>query len=165
MPIINTEIQYRLSGGAANSNPDASLGGAKSSVAAGTNLFDAVSSAEGAAGDVEYRCFYVHNANATLTMENAVVWIQANTPSADTQLAIAVGSSAINGTEQTVANEGTAPTGLTAFSEAANEGAAVALGNIPPGQHRAVWVRRTVNAGAAASNDTATLRVKCDTQA
>lgn len=165
MPIINTEIQYRLSGGAANSNPDASLGGAKSSVAAGTNLFDAVSSAEGAAGDVEYRCFYVHNANATLTMENAVVWIQANTPSADTQLAIAVGSSAINGTEQTVANEGTAPTGLAAFSEAANEGAAVALGNIPPGQHRAVWVRRTVNAGAAASNDTATLRVKCDTQA
>jgi hypothetical protein len=164
MPIISTEIQYRLSGGAANSNPDASLGGAKSSVAAGTNLFDAVSSAEGAAGDVEYRCFYVHNNNGSLTMESAVVWIQANTPSADTELAIGVGSSAMNGTEQTVANENTAPSGVT-FSAAANEGAAVALGNIPPNQHRAVWVRRTVNAAAAASNDTATLRVKCDTQA
>lgn len=48
---------------------------------------------------------------------------------------------------------------------AANEAGAIALGNIPAGQHRAVWIRRTVNAAAAASNDTATLRVKGDTQA
>ena len=32
-------------------------------------------------------------------------------------------------------------------------------------QHRAVWIRRTVNASAAASNDTATLTAKGDTQA
>lgn len=164
MPIVSGDIIYRLSGGAGNSDPNASLGGIKSSTAMGSNLLDDVSSVESAAGDVEYRAFYVHNAHATLTMENAVCWIQANTPSADDTLDIGLGTSAVNGTEQTVANESTAPSGVT-FTAAANEGAAIALGNIPPGEHRAVWVRRTINAAAAASSDTATLRVKCDTQA
>ena len=164
MPIISTDIKYRLSGGAANADPLLSLGGAKSNTDAGSNLLDSVSSAEALAGDVEYRCYYVHNAHATLTLENAVAWIQANTPSADTTLDIGVGTSAVNGTEQTVANENTAPAGIT-FVAAINEAGAVALGNIPPGQHRAVWIRRTVNATAAASNDTATLVAKGDTQA
>jgi hypothetical protein len=164
MPIVSGDIVYRLSGGAGNSNPDASLGGAKSSTVMGTNIFDNVSSGEAAAGDIEYRAFYVHNAHATLTMENAVAWLQANTASADTTLDIGLGTSAVNGTEQTVVNENTAPSGVT-FSAAASEGSAIALGNIPPGQHRAVWLRRTTNAAAAASNDTANIRVKCDTQA
>lgn len=164
MPIVSADIKYRLSGGGGNADPALSLGGAKSSTEAGSNLLDAVSSAEALAGDVEYRCFYVHNAHATLTLENAVAWIEANTPSADTTLDIGLGTSAVNATEQTIADENTAPTGIT-FVAAVNEAGAVALGNIPAGQHRAVWVRRTVNAGAAASNDTATLTVKGDTQA
>lgn len=162
MPIISTEIQYRLSGGAANASANASLGGAKSTTAAPTNLFDDVSSAESAAGDIEYRCIYVHNNNATLVLQNAVVWIDANTTG--NRIALAVGSSAINGTEQTIANEGTAPTGVT-FSQPANKGAGLALGNIPAGQHRAVWIRRTVGAATPASNDTYTLRVEGDTAA
>lgn len=168
MPITSTDLKFRLSGGAANSNPNASLGGAKSSTEIGTglhNLFDQVGSAETTSGDTEYRCFYVHNAHATLALENAVIYIQSNTPSGDTSVEIAVGSAAVNGTEQTVANESTAPTGVT-FSSAANLGAALALGNIPAGQHRAVWVKRIVNAGAAAYNDDqATLRVQGDTAA
>lgn len=164
MPIISTDIKYRLSGGAANADPLLSLGGAKSSTDASSNLLDAVSSAEALAGDIEYRCYYVHNAHATLTLENAVAWISANTPSADTTIDIGVGTSAVNATEQTVANENTAPSGIT-FSAAATEGAAVALGNIPPSQHRAVWIRRTINVATAATNDTATLVAKGDTQA
>jgi len=168
MPITSTDLKFRLSGGAANSDPNASLGGAKSSTEIGTglhNLFDQVGSAETTSGDTEYRCFYVHNAHATLALENAVIYIQSNTPSGDTSVEIAVGSAAVNGTEQTVANESTAPTGVT-FSSAANLGAALALGNIPAGQHRAVWVKRIVNAGAAAYNDDqATLRVQGDTAA
>ena len=46
-------------------------------------------------------------------MQNSVIWIASNTPSADTTIEIALGSSAINGTEQTIANENTAPTGVT----------------------------------------------------
>lgn len=164
MPIISTDIKYRLSGGSGNTSPAASLGGAKSTTEAGSDFFDTVTSGEALTGDTEYRCFYVHNAHGTLALENAVAWIQANTPSADTTLDIGVGTAAINGTEQTVANENTAPVGVT-FSAAATEGAAIALGNIPAGQHKAVWLRRTVNAAAAASADTATLRVKGDTAA
>ncbi len=164
MPIVASDIKFRLSGGSSNPDPNASLGGAKSSNDAGNNLFDDVGSAESVPGDVEYRCIYVHNAHASLALQNAVVWIQANTSSGDTQVAIGLGSSAINGTEQTVADENTAPTGVT-FSEPVNQGAGLAIGNLPSGQHKAVWVRRTINAAAAASNDTYTLRVGGDTAA
>jgi hypothetical protein len=164
MPIVFTDIEYRLSGGSSNSDPNASLGGAKSSTEVGSNLLDDVSSGEAATGDTEYRCFYVHNGHGSLTLENAVIWLQSNTASADTDLNIGLGTSAVNGTEQTVVNEQTAPSGVS-FSAAASEGAAISLGDIPPGQHRAVWLRRVVNAAAAASSDTATLRVKGDTQA
>ena len=165
MPIVSGDIEYRLSGGAANSDPNASLGGAKSSTLAGANLYDNVDSAEAAAGDVEYRCYYVHNDHATLTMLSAKAWIQANTPSGDSVLAIGLGTSAVNGTEQTVAGEGNAPSGVT-FVAAPDEANAIALGDIPAGQHKAVWTRRTITAAAAAySADTATLRAKCDTLA
>ncbi len=165
MPIAASDIKFRLSGGASNSDQNASLGGVKSSNEVSAALFDVVGSAEAVAGDVEYRCFYVHNAHATLTMLNAVLWILTNTPSPGTTVDVGLGTSAINGTEQTVANEGTAPSGVT-FAAAANEGAAIALGDIPAGQHRAVWIRRTVTAGAAAyTADGAALRAKCDTLA
>ena len=162
MPITSAEIVYRLSGGAANSNANASIGGAKSSTVVPAALFDDVTSAESAAGDTEYRCIYVHNANGALTMQNAVLWITANTTA--NRIAVGVGSSAINGTEQTVADENTAPTGVT-FNQPTTKGAAIALGNIPPGQHRAVWMRRAITAASAASNDTYSLRVECDTAA
>ena len=168
MPIISTDIQYRLSGGASNTDVNASLGGAKSSTSVGTglhNLFDVVGSAEAAAGDTEYRCVYVHNNHGTLTMQSAKIWISSNTPSTDTTVEIALGSSAVNGTETSVANENTAPSGPT-FSAPASEGAALSIGDIPAGQHKAVWIKRIVNTGAAAyNNDTATLTVKCDTAA
>lgn len=164
MPIISTDIKYRLSGGGANTDPALSLGGAKSSTDAPSGLLDTVSSVEAAAGDTEYRCEYVHNNHGTLTLEGAKVWIQANTPSADTALEIGLGTSAVNATEQTIANEGVAPSGVT-FVAAVNEAGAISLGDIPAGQHRAIWIKRIVTAGAVASSDTATLRVKGDTAA
>jgi hypothetical protein len=165
MPIVNTDIKYRLSGGAANATASLSLGGAKSSTEVSTDLFDDISSGEASAGDTEYRCIYVHNNHGSLTMEATKVWIQANTPSADTTIAIGLGTAAINATEQTVADESTAPSGVS-FSSPSTEGTALSIGNIPFGQHKAVWIRRVVNAAAAAyTNDTFTLRTKCDTAA
>jgi hypothetical protein len=165
MPLIAADHVVRLSGGAGNAVGNASLGGAKSSTAAGTGLealFDAVASAEASAGDTEYRCVYLHNANVSSQMEPAIVWVSANTPNANTVIEIGLGTSAVNGTEQTIANENTAPSGVS-FSAAANEGAAVNLGNIPAGQHRALWIRRTVTAGAPAlASDTWQLTFKSD---
>lgn len=161
MAILSSDITYRLSGGAANSDPDASLGGAKSSVEASTNLYDAVSSAEAAAGDVEYRCFYINNGHGSLTYLGARVWIQANTPSATTTIEMGLGTSAVNGTEQTVANESTAPSGVT-FSTPTDFSSGLVIGDIPNGQHKAVWIKRTINAGTASATDTATFRVQGD---
>ena len=153
MPIIAADFSIRLSGGAANSVGNASLGGAKSSsVAPETldNLFDAVSSGEASAGDVEYRCVYLHNANASSQMEPAKVFISADTPLSGTTIAIGVGTSAVNATEQTIADENTAPSGVS-FSSPTTLGTALSLGNIPAGQHRALWIRWTVNAATGPS--------------
>ena len=166
MSIITGNFVTRLSGGAANASGNASLGGAKSSNAMSGSvdaLFDFTSGAESAAGDVEYRCVYLNNENGTDTMLGPVVWISSNTPLAGTALAIGVGTSAVNGTEQTVANESTAPAGVT-FSEPASAGSGLALGDLPPGQHKAIWLRRTVTAGSGSSaNDTWSLGYQCET--
>jgi hypothetical protein len=168
MAIEATDIVFRLSGGAGNSDPNASLGGAISSTPIGAgahNVFDLVSSAEAAAGDIEYRCIYVRNSHGTLTLQAAKVWIQSNTPSPGTAVRIALGTSAVNGVEQTIGNESTAPSGVT-WSTAANEGAALSIGDIPPGQHKAIFVERVITPGAAAYDDDGpTIRVKGDTAA
>lgn len=169
MPIASSDIKFRLSGGAGNSDPNASLGGAKSSTeitnASLHNLFDQVASAEASAGDTEYRCFYVHNNHGTLTWQSVKVWIQTNTPSGDTTVEIALAGEGVNGTAETVANESTAPVGET-FSAPANEGAGLSIGNIPAGQHMAIWVKRIVSAAAAAYNtDSVVIRFKGDTAA
>jgi hypothetical protein len=164
MPIVSGDIIYRLSGGAGATTGDQALGGAKSvnAVPAG-GLFDDVSGAESASGTVEYRCIYVHNNHGSLTLQAPKIYVQTNTPSADTTIDLALGTSATNATEQTIANETTAPTGVSWVTTATNYATGVALSDIPFGQHRAVWVRRTVNAGAAAAADSFTLRVEGDT--
>lgn len=169
MPIASSDIKFLLSGGSSNSDPNAALGGAASTTeitdATVQNLFDNVSSAESSAGDTEYRCLYVKNNHGSLALQSAKVYIQTNTPSSDTSAEIGLGSSAINGTEQTVANESTAPTSVT-FSTAAGSGNALSIGNIPAGQTKAIWVKRIVGAGAAAYNaDSVIIRVEGDTAA
>jgi hypothetical protein len=127
MPLISGDFVTRLSGGAGNAVGNASLGGAKSTTVASSavdGLFDQVTSAQAAAGSVEYRCAYLHNGNATSQMLAAGVWVSANTPLAGTTIDIGVGTAAVNGTEQTVANEGTAPSGVT-FSAPNTQGTAL----------------------------------------
>jgi len=168
-PIASTDIDFHLSGGAGNADPNAALGGAISTTqitsAALHNLFDIVSGDEAAAGDIEYRCLYVKNAHATLTLQNAKVWVQTETPSGSSDEEIGLGTSAVNGVEQTVADESTAPSGVT-FGQANGEGAALSIGNIPAGQHKAIWVKRTISASApAVDSDASVLRVKGETAA
>lgn len=162
-------LQVHLSGGSGNTSPAAALGGARSTAGGGVvpttltanSVFDDVTGAEEQAGDVEYRCVYVYN-SGTVDAQVVVVWLSANTTDPDTQLAIGLGTSAVSGTEQTVANENTAPSGVT-FSEPATEGAGLSVGTLAAAAHKALWLRRTINAGAGASVDTATLAAAFDT--
>jgi hypothetical protein len=168
MVIAETDIHFRLSGGAANADPNLSLGGAKSSVSYTSDvanaIWDNVSGAQSSSGIVEYRCWYVHNANATLTLYGAVIWISSPTDSPGDELDIGLEPGAVNAVAQgPLANEATAPTGVT-FSRPSSFGAGLIIGDIGPGQAKAIWERRTVNAGAAAKTDNrATIMVRGET--
>lgn len=169
MPIVSTDIDYHLSGGVANADPSLSLGGAISSIqivdAGLHNLFDVVSGDESSSGDSEYRCFYVKNNHGSLTMQNTTIWVQSESPSADSDELIGLGSSAVGAVEQTVVDESTAPSAVV-FSQANLEAGALIIGDIPAGSHKAIWIRRDISAAAAAANsDASTIRVKCETAA
>jgi len=163
MPISASDIQYRMSGGASNNDPAAALGGVESSNSFVDNaIFADVSSADASSGKTYYRCFYVHNNHATLTYLAPHIWIQTQTSSGDTDIAIGLDAAGLNGTATTIADENTAPTGVS-FSQPASEGAGLSLGDMAPGDYYAVWVRYTVNASAASTTDTDAIRVKGDT--
>lgn len=168
MPIAAGDIDYRLSGGGSNSDPNAALGGAKSSTEVvdntDNNLFDDVTGDQHTAGEVNYRCVYVHNSHGSLTLASAKVWISSDTSGADSDLSIAVGTAAVNGTEQTVANETTAPTGVSWSDAAVSRATGLALGDLPAGQHKAVWLRRTISAGSTPqAADTCSIQAGGDT--
>lgn len=164
MSIITADFVARLSGGSANSDGNLSIGGIKSSTAMSATtdaLFDAVSAAEAAAGRTEYRCVYLHNANATDTMTNARAWISANTPLAGTTLEIGVAVAGVNATESAIGDETSAPAGV---SFTAPTSAGLAMGTLLPGQHRALWLKRIVSPASGSSpSDTFTLGFDCET--
>lgn len=180
MAITSSDILYKLSiktGSAGNASaqpdPNASLGKyISTSQLSGTalgNLFDDVSGDENAASDVEYRCIFIHNAHATLTLLGAVIWLQSEVSgganvaiSVDTTAASAIGSSSAQAKE--VANENTAPSSQT-FSSPTDKAGGLALGDIPAGSCRGVWVRRTAANTAALNSDGVTLRCEGDTAA
>lgn len=171
------EILFKYSVAAAAGNTTASaaatsLGDQISTSAwaggAANDLFDDISGAENAASTVDYRCIFVHNSNASNTLQNAVIWLSAET-AGGASIAIAtdnIAASAIaSGSTQaaTIANETTAPTGVSAFSSPTTQGAGLSLGNIPSGQCKAFWIRRTAANTSALSNDGVTIAVAGDT--
>lgn len=161
MALLSADVLYYLTGGAANTDPNLSLGGVISNTQAGTALhqmFDAVASGEAGAGDTEYRAIDVKNNHGTETMNAAVIYVSAETTSPSTTVALAYDAT---GT-QSVANENTAPTGVT-FSTPTTKATGIALGNIAAGQTRRIWLRRTVTAGAAPANDSGSLSCAWDT--
>lgn len=131
------------------------------------DLFDDITGAENAASTVDYRCLFIHNSNASNPLENAVVYLSAETGGgaaiavgADPTAASAIGSASAQAV--TVANETTAPAGVT-FSSPTSAATGVALGTIPAGQCKAFWVRRTAANTSALSNDGVTLAITGDT--
>lgn len=174
MPIVASDIVYRLSvktgsaGDSTASSEPASLGKYVSTSVITTaqlnSIFDDVSGAESAAGDVEYRNIFVLNNHATLTLTNATVEVLSQTAgggaidiATDNIAASAKGSASAQAAE--IANESTAPVGVSAFGAGP-----LSLGSLAPGQVKGVWLRRTVTAGASAVDpDGVILRVTGDT--
>lgn len=176
MPIVSSDIVFRLTtksgsaGDTLTSTPAASLGKYVSTTPMGTGagaLFDDISSAENQASTVDYRAFAVLNNHATLTLQNAVVYVSNETSgganiaiAVDTTAASAKGSASAQGDQ--IANETTAPTGVGAFSTPTTAGTGLSLGNIGPGQVKFVWVRRTAT-NSAGQSDSVDFTVSGDT--
>jgi hypothetical protein len=171
------EILFKYSVAAAGGNttasaPATSLGDQISTSlwagGAANDLFDDISGAENAASTVDYRCIFVHNSNGANALQNAVVYLGAETADG-ANIAIAtdnIAPSAINSASPqaaTIASETTAPTGVSAFSSPTTAGTGLSLGNIGAGQCKAFWVRRTATNSAALSNDGVTIAVAGDT--
>jgi len=180
MAIAASDILFKLSlktgvAGHAAAQPDVneSLGKyISTSELSGTalnNLFDDVSGAENEASDVEYRCIFVHNAHASLTLQGAVVYLYSQVSggtsiaiSVDTTAASAIAAAGAQALE--VADESTAPLALV-FTAPATLGTALSLGNIAAGYCKAIWLKRTAANTAAVANDGCVLRVSGGTAA
>jgi len=166
MPISSSELKLYLSGGAANSDPNAALGGAVSSVeivdATIHNLFDKVNASEGDAGDTEYRAFYVKNTHGALTLSNAYIYIETNSPSPDSAITISVATET-GSPIQTIANENTAPSTQT-FVTADGFANQLSLGNLAAGAVKGVWIKRVISASADAySSDNVVIAIGGET--
>jgi hypothetical protein len=164
-------MQVHLTGGASNSNANTSLGGDMSSVEVVggnlNNLWDNIGGLESRDGDTEYRCVAIWNGHGTATMINTKVFILTNTTSPNDSVAIGLSTTPVgtgpdainNGT-----NEQTVPAGVTFLESHTSEATALFIGDLTPGQRAYVWIRRTVQAGAAAQpNNIYWLRIICET--
>lgn len=181
MPIVTTDILIKLSittgtagNQAAQPDPNASLGKYISTTqlvdATLDNLFNDITGDQNAASQIDYRCVFVHNNHATLTWLAPMAWISADVAggavvaiAVDNIAASAIGSAAAQAA--TIATATTAPTGVGAFSAPTTKATGLAVGDMGPGQCRAIWVRRTAQNTAALNNDGFTLRVEGDTTA
>jgi hypothetical protein len=111
-----------------------------------SNIFPDVTGDEALAGVVKYRCIFIHNNHASLTLQVATATITAQTAGGST-MAIASDNIAVSAkgsaTAQaaTIISENTAPSGVSAFGLGP-----VSLGNIGPGQVKALWIRQTTPA-------------------
>jgi hypothetical protein len=181
MAITSANFKWKLSiktgaaGNSASSTPAGSLGKYISTTeitdASLHNIFDVVSGDENAASDIEYRCIFLHNDHATLTLEGAVVWLSAEV-SGGAAIAIAIDDlpdSAIGASDaqaDEIADESTAPgAGVGSFSSPVTKGTGLALGDIAPGYCRAIWIRRSAANTVAVNNDGATIKCEGDTAA
>jgi hypothetical protein len=148
MAILPTDVKYFLSGGSGNTDPNQSLGGAISTTqftdAMAHNMFADVEGTETTTGSTKYRCIYVKNGHATLTMQTASFFVNAEASSPENTINIGVGTSGLNGIEQVIADENTAPIDVT-FNAPINAGTGLNLGNIGPGKTYALWFQRIVN--------------------
>jgi hypothetical protein len=147
---MSSVLEYRLTGGAANADPNASLGGDMSSVSlSGTalnNLFANVLPEDRASEDsVRYRAFDIYNASAVLSM--AMEFYFVDTTNSESIIAVWLDST---GTQE-IADEETAPVGATWTTPLI--GSKLSLPNLAAGSNHRLWIRRTVDQDADTLND------------
>ena len=150
-------LEYFLTGGGANANPDLSLGGVTSSVnVSGTalnNIFDNVLPPDIEAGDdVNYRAIAIKNTGDATAKH--VEFYFTDTPNAESLVEAWID---VTGA-LTVVDEDTEPVGASGNWTTPLVGSKMALANLAAGAEYRLWIKRTVDQDATNLNDdTATL--------
>ncbi len=180
MPISSSDLLFKYSvvtGSAGNStaqaDPDDSLGKYISTTqwtgGSLNDLFDDITGDENAASQVDYRCIFIHNNHGSLTLLSPKLWIASEVSGGanialgvDTIASSAVGASSAQGL--LIASTTVAPVGVS-FSSPTNKASGLSLGDIPAGQVKAFWFRRTATNSAALNNDGVTVQIEGDTTA
>lgn len=144
------EVEFRLSGGAANADPNASLGSGMSatSVDSGVtpNLFDNVGTQEGIDGSDKYRCIYV-TPQAGKNYVSMGIWISTPTLSNSSKLYVGVAPEGKNAAAELIADEDTAPVNVI-FTRPTQSYSTLALPDLNVGDFIAVWIKRTISVEA-----------------
>lgn len=162
MAIIASDIQFLLSSPQAGSGysragiPGNSTGLFVSTTQLSTtpqdNLFNDITGAQNAAGQVDYACLFVFNNNADHAMINSVAWLPTSLLGPGNTALFAIGAdptppSAFGSTVAqavVITNPTTAPAGVTTWAAPSSTAAGgVSLPNIPAKSVAAVWIRRT----------------------
>jgi len=172
LPIVEADLIHRYSGAGSDVDPDASLGGAiNAATPAGVivsdtdnNDMDDITSDEANDGIVIYRGFFYSNeiTSDVLTWTAPVFWVESQTSSGDTDIAIAIADEAKNLAIETIADEETAPVGPS-FTAPATKATGIAIGDLDQNDFRGHWLRYNVNAAATSTLDTYTIRAEGDT--
>lgn len=149
---MSSVLEYRLTGGAANADPDASLGGDTSSESmSGTalnNLFDNVLPPEIESGDLtEYRAIELYN-NGDATAKHVEFYF-VDTTNSESIVAVWLDTT---GT-QTIADEETEPTGASGNWTTPLVGSKLSLANLAVAAGHRLWIRRIVDQSADNLND------------
>ena len=169
MPIAASDIKLRISGGSSETDPNNALGGAMSTVGGGiivtdvlNNDMDDITSVEASAGITIYHGYFWENTHGSLTYIAPKMYIDTQTASGDTDIAMAVAGEAKNLSIETIADEETPPIGEV-FSQPANFAAGIPIGDLDTTDYRGWWARYTVNMSASAILDTYTIGIQGDT--
>jgi hypothetical protein len=158
MAISASNLKWFLSGGASNSDPTLSIGGAKSSVALSPtplhNLFDRVTGDEAASGVTRYRLLYFQNTDTDSDglLEPIVLYFTAVPTNGDT-LKAGLATQGKSSVVTAIANENTAPAGVSFTAPTTKSGSTLVLPSPPylEGAYHGVWFEHVVPTAQSSS--------------
>lgn len=164
-------IVLRMSGGAANTDPNASLGGAMSEAAGAVistsntnlnNLFDNITKSENFSSTTDYRCVFVHNDILTAgeVFAEPSVYLSGS-PLATFEVGVVASKNTSAGT---IATETDVPAGITFSAPTSGSPLALLSGGdvLDPDDYIAIWIKRTASniTGSGSITDSLNLVVR-----
>jgi len=182
LPITSADLLFKYTGTGSETNPEQSLGGTlnPNTIPSGVaqNIFDNVTGDEASTGEDYYRAIGIHNTLTTHIWMNTKMWITGYVRAATNYDTIFFGTErpagtigTPDGTIQTIADEFTAPVGITWTAEGSpsntiNVSGKDYINSIGPDDWAGIWLYRSVPPGAAAfSNRSCTIKVEGETSA